>query len=176
MTEFTREFIAEQRKRLDPLRFKTYSENILLEALDHIERQAQRIAELQKDNAEVRHLLAFSLYGLGKITYESWHTTAWVDDEIWTKYKELATEVRNEFSKKYKALQQRIAELEAERQWISVSERLPEEDGGYLCRVIEKSFITQTHTRFVQWFIDKWCSYGEVTHWQPLPQPPKEEE
>jgi hypothetical protein len=61
-------------------------------------------------------------------------------------------------------------------EWISVKERLPKESGDYL--------ITDTGTCFVSYFDveeQKWEFFGvefwkheEVTHWMPLPEPPKE--
>jgi hypothetical protein len=66
-----------------------------------------------------------------------------------------------------------------EAQWIPVSERLPEESGRYLCYVKE---INDLGISYFQWN----CAFNkndnswsdklvrmEVTHWQPLPEPPK---
>lgn len=62
--------------------------------------------------------------------------------------------------------------------WIPVTERLPEEDGRYLCYV--KSFA---FTDSFYWAILQYDKYGfregniytdGVTHWMPLPEPPKE--
>ena len=66
-------------------------------------------------------------------------------------------------------------------EWIPVTERLPEEDGDYLvwfydakcCKVAEFNKHTAKE-RYVWWFagIDR---TRFVTHWMPLPEPPKEE-
>lgn len=61
-----------------------------------------------------------------------------------------------------------ITALERDR-WISVEERLPEED---------KTVLTwgKQGVILLDWRHDnKWCCFGEVTHWMPLPEPPKEE-
>ena len=82
------------------------------------------------------------------------------------------------------------------QQWIPVTERLPDEDGKYL--VFEKSG-GRTNTSILRFAkdarkVDKydfkgrwknaWYEYdsewghytvGSVTHWMPLPEPPKEE-
>ena len=82
------------------------------------------------------------------------------------------------------------------QEWISVTERLPEEDGAYL--VTTNSFGDRQSVKF-RWFAkdgenidaydlagqkDVWylydseCGYisiNSVTHWMPLPQPPKGE-
>ena len=66
--------------------------------------------------------------------------------------------------------------IEAEPKWIPVTERLPEIEGRYLCvRRIGKSGMV-----YVQ--LMNGDSYGfsmehiytdDVTHWMPLPNPPK---
>ena len=53
-------------------------------------------------------------------------------------------------------------------EWISVEDRLPEDSGCYLVA-----------GELIELEIDNYCiDYGwndsfEVTHWQPLPEPPK---
>jgi hypothetical protein len=78
-------------------------------------------------------------------------------------------------------LRARIAELEGERRWIPVSERLPEvyrdEDGEFIPFLVCEN--------------DKDCPYralydglnwgdgmfvADVTHWMPLPEPPEVQE
>ena len=83
------------------------------------------------------------------------------------------------------------------RQWISVEDRLPEEDGSYL--VTTNSFGDRQSVK-LRWFAkdgenvdaydlagqkDVWylydieCGYVSiktVTHWMPIPEPPKEVE
>lgn len=66
-----------------------------------------------------------------------------------------------------------------EMKWIPVSERLPEHGEIILCR------LTFNELRILQWDnVSKWwLGYGagndwrqkDVTHWMPLPEPPKEE-
>ena len=66
------------------------------------------------------------------------------------------------------------------QKWIPVTERLPEEDGRYLCKV--KSFlfpgtfyITMLH--YVDGgFVEGHIYTDDVTHWMPLPEPPTEVE
>jgi hypothetical protein len=63
--------------------------------------------------------------------------------------------------------------------WIPVSERLPEHGVIALCR------LTFNELRILQWdSVSKWwLGYGagddwrqkDVTHWMPLPNPPKED-
>ena len=65
----------------------------------------------------------------------------------------------------------RIAELEAERRWIPVSERLPEEKQSVLA-------LDRTGTAY-HWEYSKCLSnifVGYYTHWMPLPEPPEVKE
>ena len=66
------------------------------------------------------------------------------------------------------ALNARIAELEAERRWIPVSERLPKEKQSVLA-------LDRTGTAY-HWEYSKCLSnifVGYYTHWMPLPEPPE---
>jgi hypothetical protein len=66
------------------------------------------------------------------------------------------------------------------QEWISVKDRLPENDHWALCFMKDKSFGT---FRVFQWnYIDwqwndgsEWYDENDVTHWMPLPEPPKGE-
>lgn len=67
-----------------------------------------------------------------------------------------------------------IQQLEAQvPRWISVEERLPE-DNKTVFVVCKDGFTTMMLFRD-----GDWCWYGNtddsITHWMPLPQPPKEE-
>jgi len=65
-------------------------------------------------------------------------------------------------------LRARIAELEAERRWIPVGERLPEEKQSVLA-------LDRTGTAY-HWEYSKCLSnifVGYYTHWMPLPEPPE---
>ena len=92
------------------------------------------------------------------------------------------------------AADKRIAELEAAQRWISVKDRLPEENGSYLvfyhewsdgsflptyedCAIRVMRFLDSRKWRYPV-CVDKRCeadTHREVTHWMPLPEPPKED-
>ncbi|HFE8672409.1 TPA: DUF551 domain-containing protein [Klebsiella pneumoniae] len=63
--------------------------------------------------------------------------------------------------------------------WIPVSERLPEEGGRYWCYVEEQNSLGKSHYQWnCSWNKGAWSDKaltGRVTHWMPLPNPPKEE-
>ena len=82
------------------------------------------------------------------------------------------------------------------QEWISVNDRLPEKDGAYLVTTNGVSGLQNVKTRWFAkdgemvdaydlagqkdvWYLyDIECGYVSiktVTHWMPLPQPPKEE-
>ena len=83
------------------------------------------------------------------------------------------------------ALRKRIAELEAERRWIPVSERLPELGSPILfydsiLERINKGTCTAKNSdnTNLHWFTDDDLFYfGDrseyITHWMPLPNPPE---
>ncbi len=67
------------------------------------------------------------------------------------------------------------ADVQPVKQWISVKDRLPNEDGWYLvCK--------HNRVRVAEWCKDCWYNESDlpiddcaITYWQPLPEPPKEE-
>ena len=95
---------------------------------------------------------------------------------------------------RYEPLQARVQELEQERRWISVEERLPEEGQPVLIDFGNNEITVgiwfwenepeewSNGTDYVGWQHwdyrwDKFFPSDEPPlHWQPLPQPPKEEE
>ena len=74
-------------------------------------------------------------------------------------------------------------DTEADR-WVSVEERLPEKiQFVLLCEYTDNGFAGKIQTFHLGWYdnINKWFSEScgwmdnkNITHWQPLPQPPKE--
>jgi hypothetical protein len=71
--------------------------------------------------------------------------------------------------------------------WIPVTERLPEEDGSYIVRTTTGAVTTArfyvgktfppTHYRPTEYHSPtQWQTNRNVTHWMPLPEPPKEVE
>ena len=93
-------------------------------------------------------------------------------------------------------LRRENAELRARvQEWISVKDKLPEVVSihkGYrstvkksirvLCVCVQKSEKTMVKEGYCEWYNDypepRWKIPGtidEVTHWQPMPQPPKGE-
>ena len=74
----------------------------------------------------------------------------------------------------------RIAELEAERRWIPVEERLPEKHECVLLLMKSKRYgvgvgighrlSSERHGWMVTYLP---MPYDEITHWMPLPNPPE---
>ena len=68
--------------------------------------------------------------------------------------------------------------------WISVKDRLPEKDGEYLVRFADKGLSNVEYESkfesFGYWLSIMWDEYADwfpyvgITHWMPLPEPPKE--
>ena len=78
-----------------------------------------------------------------------------------------------------------LVEAAEKRRWISVNERLPKTDDLVLVAIHDDSGDTLFDVTNVGFYLDVFplgiwvvenerCSY--VTHWMPLPEPPREEE
>lgn len=63
--------------------------------------------------------------------------------------------------------------------WIPVTERLPEENDVYIVSAFDghgrRTTFAQWQNRFKRWYLTGARSYWKVTHWMPLPEPPKDE-
>lgn len=65
--------------------------------------------------------------------------------------------------------------------WISVKDRMPDKNGQYLCwfgkNTIAKGAAIATYLGMWKSFgsLESLETYPNVTHWMPLPEPPKEE-
>ena len=60
------------------------------------------------------------------------------------------------------------------QQWISVKDRLPDKGGSYLVFSSKSKTVFTAH----YWLGDRWSNRANgqfITHWMPLPQPPKGE-
>lgn len=96
-------------------------------------------------------------------------------EEINEKWCDIEERNKERFSK----LHEEIADLEkqlseSQPQWISVEDRLPEENGTYLIAV--KGSYASHFTGFdieSNEFCDNVFRKSDVTHWMPLPEPPK---
>lgn len=61
----------------------------------------------------------------------------------------------------------------AKSAWVSVDDRLPESNGDFYLVFTDKRMTTEC--RFMAGnFITTYCKNQNVTHWQPLPEPPKD--
>ena len=67
------------------------------------------------------------------------------------------------------------AELEKKPAWVSVRDRLPEDYQRVLC-LFESGTMEVSFRASVKGFCyEGFKQTGKVTHWMPLPEPPKEE-
>ena len=69
-----------------------------------------------------------------------------------------------------------IAEIMATNPWIPVTERLPEDGEDVILTDGKNVSFGYSHNLFsgMEWYIPH-GRVGKVTHWMPLPEPPKEE-
>ena len=61
-----------------------------------------------------------------------------------------------------------------QREWISVEERLPDQDGKYLAYYGRRGFIVLSYYHELEGVFG--FEHWDVTHWMPLPMPPKGDE
>lgn len=77
---------------------------------------------------------------------------------------------------RYLALQEYLERKEsAQPKWISVEERLPDKDGTYIILVPMSNgpFVdADQYTIGNGWY--EWGNDSGITHWMPLPEPPRE--
>ena len=74
-----------------------------------------------------------------------------------------------------------VCEVKDVPHWIPVTERLPNENGFYLCLYKHKhpgGVTLDEGLSIRQWYNGKWKlnEIYAVTHWMPIPEPPKEGE
>ncbi len=69
--------------------------------------------------------------------------------------------------------------------WISVADRLPDDDVMVLCIVsgrpqtnitLDEAMEIASHSRTEGWIVETWPEWDDptVTYWMPLPEPPEE--
>ena len=93
---------------------------------------------------------------------------------------EISDELLKQLKKAHITTWKEEPSIEIVQEWILVKDRLPENDQLALCFMKDKSFGT---FRVFQWnYIDwqwndgnEWFDEKDVTHWMPLPEPPKGE-
>lgn len=65
------------------------------------------------------------------------------------------------------------------QEWVDVKDRLPEESGMYIVTAndghAQRVSFVQWQKKNRMWNLTGARSYWRVSHWQPLPQPPKGE-
>ena len=83
-----------------------------------------------------------------------------------------------------------MQDVDPVRQWIPVTERMPDESGNYIVTACDEDvpygegIWYDTVVVYAEYYKGSWTSYengteydlcGLVTHWMPLPEPPEEE-
>jgi len=152
---------------------------------------AEQFEELKRENEELvsdkMHLINAAMDGVDKYRYTA-HDIAYRDLERKCEALEADYVISNRelLIKQVEINRQsaRIAELEAERRWIPVSERLPE-DGESVLIAVDSAFAPYCHVyeAFHHSAATQWATanglyfhgveYARVTHWMPLPEPPE---
>lgn len=67
--------------------------------------------------------------------------------------------------------------MDKKQGWISVDDRIPDTDGWYITERgggVHAEYFIKDELAIGHWTLDdRYCA--APTHWQPLPEPPKEE-
>lgn len=90
----------------------------------------------------------------------------------------LGSKAENHFWELQSAMREAAERLKArETGWISVRDRMPSQSGKYLIVAVEYGRIQHvTAAKFGTYFyMTGRMAHWKVTHWMPLPEPPKEE-
>lgn len=78
-----------------------------------------------------------------------------------------------DLDKKVKILEERQVTVDWDKRWIPVTERLPER--GQEVVVFSGGVLKGDVFAYLFWNKD-YASWANITHWMPLPEPPKEVE
>jgi len=93
-------------------------------------------------------------------------------------YTDLVKHLREHWGEYSNEAADAIEELQAAQEWIPVTERLPEYGGSYITAFSKGEVGHNLYMTFAdgsgKWYQNSEDT-GEVTHWMPLPEPPKEE-
>lgn len=83
----------------------------------------------------------------------------------------------SEAGMQYNFYKDALEALENQPKWISVEDRLPDESGSYLvCTRRSYAFTAHFYLNTNEWKSHFAGSAGKhITHWMPLPEPPKED-
>jgi hypothetical protein len=102
-------------------------------------------------------------------------TVAWMCDELGGNAPKIIANTVERLQSKLAAYEDTSLEPEEIPHWISVSERLPDTDEYMLvaCKT-QKGVVTINRAYYSNGCWHGSGSMSKVTHWMPLPQPPKE--
>ena len=98
----------------------------------------------------------------------------------WENLDEWYEQSNPEFGELHNAVDMAISALREQPRWISVKERLPKEFVSVLVYMPEERPLPTVHEGFLAregvWYANHFDRDPmEITHWMPLPEPPKEE-
>ena len=79
----------------------------------------------------------------------------------------------SEYGADYSYYNDALNALENQPKWISVEERLPEENTSVIA-AFEDGHVFQALYAYDGWDLWEGCT-GKITHWMPLPEPPEED-
>lgn len=141
------------------------------------------LEELVKRLRELPHLLFVQLHGHEDVVYQAANAIEELSKQIkavqCVNIGDLECD-SNQLCTCMGIVRKRLEEDEKKPRWIPVTERLPEQGKRYL--VIRYDYVTNTpfvdilwHDAHDLWWNRLYKGQYAVTHWMPLPEPPKEE-
>ena len=110
-----------------------------------------------------------------KFDVAKWHQKALEDSRLEGQlFRSVPASSYEELFDRIASLEAEVEALKAERRWIPVSERLPEE-GEEVVVAVEGGFVYPDTFDCVSEGILHFYDSCNVTHWMPLPEPPEVE-
>ena len=98
---------------------------------------------------------------------------------LYAQMKKVVEQYQDEIVPGLRKMAEELGQRQAASSWISVKDRKPEEGGTYIVAAFDGHARQVTFAKWQKrvggWLMTGARSYWHVTHWMPMPEPPKED-